>query len=106
MRSLAHLNQYFWRYKTRFFLGILFVTISNFYAVVPPKVVRITFDLIRELSIIAPHFRDTPISVIGNEGIIGVWFFFGGVIVLSMICKGIFMFFMRQMQGGGGGGRG
>ncbi|MGB0917135.1 MAG: ABC transporter transmembrane domain-containing protein, partial [Flavobacteriales bacterium] len=96
MRSLAHLNQYFWRYKTRFFLGILFVTISNFYAVVPPKVVRITFDLIRELSIIAPHFRDTPISVIGNEGIIGVWFFFGGVIVLSMICKGIFMFFMRQ----------
>ncbi|MFT4545973.1 MAG: ATP-binding cassette subfamily B multidrug efflux pump, partial [Bacteroidia bacterium] len=96
MRSLAHLNKYFWRYKTRFFLGVLFVTVSNFYAVIPPKVVRITFDLIRELSIIAPHFKDTPLDIMGAEGLIGVWFFFGGVIMLAAIFKGIFMFLMRQ----------
>ena len=96
MRSLAHLNKYFWRYKTRFFLGVLFVTISNFYAVIPPKMVRITFDLIRELGIIAPHFKDTPLDIMGAEGLIGVWFFFGGVIMLAAIFKGIFMFLMRQ----------
>ncbi|MDB4656072.1 ABC transporter ATP-binding protein/permease [Flavobacteriales bacterium] len=96
MRALAHLNKYFWRYKTRFFLGVLFVTISNFYAVIPPKVVRITFNLIRELSFIAPHFKDTPLYSFGSEGLISIWFFFGGVIVLAMISKGVFMFFMRQ----------
>ncbi len=96
MRSLAHLNKYFWRYKTRFFLGILFVTVSNFYAIIPPKVVRITFDLLREISVISPHFQDTPFKSIIGESFIGVWFFFGLVIVAAAIFKGIFMFLMRQ----------
>lgn len=96
MRSLAHLNKYFWRYKIRFFLGILFVAISNFYTVVPPKVVRITFDLIREVSIITPHFEGTPIALVGTNNAISVWFFFGAIIVGATIIKGIFMFLMRQ----------
>jgi ATP-binding cassette subfamily B protein len=96
MRSLAHLNKYFWRYKTRFFLGILFVAISNFYTVVPPKVVRITFDLIREVSIIAPHLEDTPLEIVGTNNAINVWLFFGAIIVGATVIKGIFMFLMRQ----------
>jgi ATP-binding cassette subfamily B protein len=96
MRSLAHLNKYFWRYKTRFFLGILFVAISNFYTVVPPKVVRITFDLIREVSIIAPHLEDTPLEIVGTNNAISVWLFFGVIIVGATVIKGIFMFLMRQ----------
>ncbi|MCF8275932.1 MAG: ABC transporter ATP-binding protein/permease [Flavobacteriales bacterium] len=96
MRSLAHLNKYFWRYKTRFFLGMIFVTISNVYAVVPPKVVRITFDLLQEMSLIAPQFKGSPFSSIAGESFIGIWFFFGAVIVITAILKGIFMFLMRQ----------
>ena len=96
MRSLSHLNKYFWRYKTRFFLGILFVTVSNFYAIIPPKVVRITFDLLQEVSVLSPHFVDTPFGGFFEEWIVGVWFFFGFIIVVTAIFKGIFMFLMRQ----------
>lgn len=96
MRALSHLNKYFWRYKTRFLLGVLFVTISNFYAILPPKIVRITFDLLREVSYLTPHFRDTPFEALTSETFIGVWVFFGGLIVVAAIFKGIFMFLMRQ----------
>lgn len=96
MRSLAHLNKYFWRYKTRFILGIVFVVVSNFYAIVPAKVVQITFDLIRELSIIAPHFENTSLRSIIGESFISVWLFFGLVAILAAILKGAFTFLVRQ----------
>lgn len=96
MRSLAHLNKYFWRYRVRFLLGILFVTISNVYAILPPKIVRLAFDLMQEISVIDTHFSNTPFNSYLSDTAIGIWFFFGGVIVLSAIFKGIFMFLMRQ----------
>lgn len=96
MQSLAHLNKYFWRYRVRFLLGILFVTISNVYAILPPKIVRLAFDLMQEISIIDTHFSNTPFYSYLSDTAIGIWFFFGGVIVLSAIFKGFFMFLMRQ----------
>lgn len=96
MRSLAYLNKYFWRYRVRFLLGILFVAISNLYAILPPKIVRITFELMAEISQITYHFKPTPFGGFLNESSIGIWFFFGSIIVLSAIFKGIFMFLMRQ----------
>lgn len=96
MRALAHLNKYFWQYRVRFLLGILFVTISNFYAILPPKIVRLAFDLMQEISIIDTHFSNTPFNSYLSDTAIGIWFFFGGVIVLSAIFKGFFMFLMRQ----------
>lgn len=96
MRSLAHLNKYFWRYKWRFFLGLIFITISNVYAVLPPMIVRITLDLLSDLSAVETQFRNTPFeSFMGKSGI-GIWFFFGSIIVLSALLKGVFMFLMRQ----------
>lgn len=96
MRSLAQLNKYFWKYRVRFFLGVLFVAASNFYAILPPKIVRLTFDLLREISFIAPHFQDTPFEDKAMETFLGIWVFFGGLIVLAALSKGVFMFFMRQ----------
>lgn len=96
MKALSHLNKYFWRYRTRFLLGIIFITVSNIYAILPPKIVRITFDLLREASYLAPHFRGTPMEAFGGEGFVSVWIFFGGLIVASAILKGFFMFLMRQ----------
>ncbi len=96
MRSLAHLNKYFWRYKWRFSLGLIFITISNVYAVLPPMIVRITLDLLSDLSAVEAQFRNTPFeSFMGKSGI-GIWFFFGSIIVLFALLKGVFMFLMRQ----------
>ena len=96
MKSLAQLNKYFWKYKFRFFLGVLFVTGSNFYAILPPKIVRLTFDLLNEISFIAPHFRNTPFEDKAMETFLGIWIFFGGLIIAAALSKGVFMFFMRQ----------
>ncbi|MCB0756754.1 MAG: ABC transporter, partial [Flavobacteriales bacterium] len=96
MRSLAHLNKYFWRYRVRFLLGVVFITASNIYAILPPKIVRITFDLLREVSYIAPHFKGTPFADSAMETFAGIWIFFGGLIVATALLKGVFMFFMRQ----------
>ncbi len=96
MRALAHLNKYFWRYRVRFLLGIVFVTASNIYAILPPKIVRITFDLLREVSYIAPHFKGTPIADAVLSPFLSVWFFFGGLVVAAALLKGVFMFLMRQ----------
>lgn len=96
MRSLAHLNKYFWRYRMRFLLGIAFVTISNVYAILPPKIVRLAFDLMQEISVIDTHFANTPFKSYLSDTAIGIWFFFGAVIVLAAIFKGFFMFLMRQ----------
>ena len=96
MRALSHLNKYFWRYKTRFFLGILFVSISNLYAIVPPKIVRITFDFLRDVKPIFAMMEGTPLRDMYFEVLVSAFLFFGFIIVLAALLKGVFMFLMRQ----------
>jgi ATP-binding cassette subfamily B multidrug efflux pump len=94
--ALARLNRYFWKYRWRFSLGILFVTISNLYAIVPPKLVRVTFDFLGDLKPVFHHFKDSESeeSLFGLLAIAFIWF--GAVVVLSALLKGVFMFLMRQ----------
>ena len=96
MRALAHLNKYFWRYTTRFFLGILFVSVSNLYAIIPPKVVRITFDFLRDVKPIFAMMEGTPLHDLYFDVLVGAFLFFGFIIVLAAVLKGVFMFLMRQ----------
>ena len=46
MRPLLKLNPYFRRYRGRILLGVLFIALSNVFAVYSPQVVREAFDLI------------------------------------------------------------
>lgn len=96
MRELASLNKYFWKYRVRFFLGVLFVTTSNYFAIIPPEIVRFTFDLLKEISFIAPHFEGTPIADQAMDSFLGIWLMLGGLIVVAALFKGVFMFLMRQ----------
>jgi ATP-binding cassette, subfamily B, multidrug efflux pump len=48
MKTLSHLNKYFLKYKWRFMLGMLFITVSNIFAVYAPQVVRVAFDLFKD----------------------------------------------------------
>ncbi len=48
MRALLHLNPYFWKYRWRLLLGMLFIVLSNLFAVYSPQVVREAVDLIAE----------------------------------------------------------
>ena len=48
MKNLLHLNKYFYKYRWRLLLGVLFVTMSNVFGVLPPQVIRHAFNLVKE----------------------------------------------------------
>lgn len=96
MRALSHLNKYLWRYRTRFLLGVLFVSISNLYAIIPPKIVRVTFDFLRDVKPIFTMMEGTPLHDMYFDVLVSAFLFFGFIIVLAALLKGVFMFLMRQ----------
>ena len=104
LKQLKALNQYFWKYRYRLCLGILFIIVSNYFAVLAPQVTGYVFDVVqRAFGIEAKkanvqydwlvtgfiHFAEQhkTISVIALCGIT--------ILVLALI-RGIFMFLMRQ----------
>lgn len=96
MKSLWRLNKYFYKYRVRFLLGILFVTVSNLFAIFPAQIIRYAFDVVSETI-------DTYKLYEGFEqkemfyGLIAKSLMWFGIIVLAMaLLKGVFMFFMRQ----------
>jgi ATP-binding cassette subfamily B protein len=48
LKHLSALNKYFWKYKTRFFIGIFFVIASNYFAVLAPQVTSYVVNLVQE----------------------------------------------------------
>lgn len=96
MRHLSVLNKYFIRYKWRLLSGILFVAISNVFAVLSPQIVRNTLDEVyRNIgnyhalgsSPAAGALRSHVMQLVMTAGI---W------LLVYAFLRGIFMFFMRQ----------
>jgi len=48
MKELAYLNPYLFKYKWQLLFGVLFIIISNLFAVFSPKIIQQAFDLINE----------------------------------------------------------
>ncbi|WP_210462785.1 ABC transporter ATP-binding protein [Rufibacter roseolus] len=96
MKSLKYLNKYLLKYKFRFFWGIVFVIVSNIFAIIPAQVVRHAFDLVRE-GITMYNLHD---GFAQQEDVYDSFarstLFYGAVIVLMALLRGIFLFFMRQ----------
>ncbi len=96
MKSLLQLNRYFLRYKYYLLLGIVFITISNIFAIYPAAVIKHALDQVIEgvgtLQLINDtNLRSLWIQWIGNQLIV-----FSVIIVTMALLKGVFMFFMRQ----------
>nr|WP_246850068.1 ABC transporter ATP-binding protein [Rufibacter roseolus] len=90
------MNKYLLKYKFRFFWGIVFVIVSNIFAIIPAQVVRHAFDLVRE-GITMYNLHD---GFAQQEDVYDSFarstLFYGAVIVLMALLRGIFLFFMRQ----------
>ena len=96
MKSLSYLNKYLFKYKYRFLLGILFVTLSNIFAIIPAQIVRHAFDLVNE-GITLHHLY----AGLNQQAAIYDVFarnvsLYAGIILLMALLKGIFTFYMRQ----------
>lgn len=106
MRELAALNQFFWKYRVRFFSGILLVIATNYLAVLAPQITGYVVGLVQ-----AKLPGGKPVTAVQNDLLIHAiskisdanHFSFGWIItfcsitiLVLAILRGVFMFFMRQ----------
>ncbi len=106
MRELAALNQFFWKYRFRFFAGMLLVIATNYLAVLAPQITGYVVGLVQ-----AKLPGGKPFTGVQNDLLIRAIaeisnnynFSFGWLItfcsitiLVLAILRGVFMFFMRQ----------
>lgn len=96
MRHLSVLNKYFIKYKWRFLSGILFVTISNVFAILSPQIVRDTLDQVYNNIGDYHLLGKTPGGELLRSHIIHLVMIAGLWLLAYALLRGIFMFFMRQ----------
>lgn len=96
MKELLYLNKYFYKYRWRFLLGIIFVIVSNYFRVLQPQVIRYALDLVVDNVNLYRLYEGFELqsglfAEIGN-----ILLFFGGLTLLFAVLMGVFMYFMRQ----------
>lgn len=109
MKSLSYLNKYLWKYKFRLILGILFVVISNVFAIYPAQIVQEAFDTVAqsdELKSVLNETDKTDAPRVVRESLLTYFtenlsltealVFFGLLVLVMALLRGIFTFFMRQ----------
>ena len=90
MKHLAALNKYFFKYKWRLFFGLLFVSISNFFAVRPAAIIREVIDKVQV-------FANNHQVASANQNWLLHEVIQTGLLLLGLaLLRGVFMFFMRQ----------
>ncbi|HBH05395.1 MAG TPA: ABC transporter [Flavobacteriales bacterium] len=96
MKSLFYLNKYFIKYRWRFLMGILFIIVSNIFAIYPAQVIRVALDMVSDSLAQYQLLSNTPASgsyqvLLGRTILI-----FGVVVLVLALAKGLFLFFTRQ----------
>lgn len=96
MKELSYLNKFFYKYRWKIVPGVIFVIISNYFGILPAQVIREAFDLVKEnidLYRLYDGFdrQDLIYKIFGNSLL-----FFGAVVLVLAILRGIFLFMMRQ----------
>src|SRR5690242_9131114 len=104
MKHLSALNKYFWKYRVRFLAGIIFVIVSNYFAVLVPEVTGYVVGQVQQ------YISDNHTAPKENYSL-SIDFFISwikrfdfkkmvvvssiAILLLSML-RGLLMFFMRQ----------
>ncbi len=96
MKHLQSLNKYFYKYRYRLSLGIVFVAVSNYFGVLSPQVIRYSFDLVKDNLSYYNLFSGFELQKSFYSLFSSALLFFGITVLLLAILKGVFLFFMRQ----------
>jgi ATP-binding cassette subfamily B protein len=89
VKHLAYLNKYLNKYKWLLILGILFMIVTNYFAVIMTQVFDDASDTIEQ-------FATNDPSISGETTIWQVGLYFFGLYLLYAIIKGFFLFLVRQ----------
>jgi len=106
MKHLRAVNKYFWKYRIRLSIGILFIFLSNYFNVLMPQVTRFVIDFVQQK---LPDYK-APVqkakydflvelfagSIKNVQSTINVVALCGIVILILALLRGVFMFLMRQ----------
>jgi len=105
LKQLSAVNKYFWKYRKRLFIGILFVIASNYFGVLAPEITGYVVNMVQQ------HLPGANVGHSQESYNTVVDFFVGWVeklnfgnlvlvcsltILLLALLRGIFMFMMRQ----------
>ena len=106
MKELSALNVFFWKYRVRFFIGIVFVIATNYLAVLAPQITGYVVGLVQAKlpgsKTVSPIHNEMvtiaidQISTHYNFTFAGLVTFCSLIILILAIIRGVFMFFMRQ----------
>ena len=96
MKHLRFLNKYFYKYKWWIIPGVFFVVVSNIFGVIPAKVIGHAFDLITENIEIYRLFNGFERASIVYDIFSLSLFYFGMLVLVLYLLRGLFLFFMRQ----------
>jgi ATP-binding cassette subfamily B protein len=111
MRNLKAVNKYFWRYRWRLGLGVVFILISNYFAVLAPQVTGFVVDKVSTRMGNDPSTAKSIPKSVAVDPLVH-WFtskvdlfdlpfrdmiLYTGIILLGLaLLRGFFMFLMRQ----------
>ncbi|MFD1630821.1 ABC transporter ATP-binding protein [Pseudopedobacter beijingensis] len=96
MKDLAYLNKFFLKYKWKLIPGVFFVITSNFFAVIPAQIIRLALDLVNENIALYKLFQQFDRQEILYKIFASSLLFFGALVLLLALVRGILLFFMRQ----------
>ena len=96
MKSLKYLNKYFYKYRGRLVLGTVFIILSNVFALLIGPLVRLALNLVTYNASLYPAFLGTGFVGEFRYSVANIAILFGGLILISALIKGFFMFLMRQ----------
>jgi ATP-binding cassette, subfamily B, multidrug efflux pump len=106
MKHLKALNKYFWKYRYRLVLGIVFIILSNYFAILAPQITGYIFDLLQQQLGVAANPKTSNFDplvwvFIGelskhNLGFGGMVAAFSIAILVTALLSGLFLFLMRQ----------
>ncbi|MFM7015909.1 MAG: ABC transporter ATP-binding protein [Bacteroidota bacterium] len=96
MKDLKSINKYFVKYKWRLLLGVVFVTISNLFGILPAQITRNALDVVVGNIDAVKLFEGTNLRSVLLNNLSLTILLFGCLLIIMAILKGVFMFLMRQ----------
>ncbi len=96
MKALFALNKYFWKYRLRLALGVLFVVVSNLFSIYPIQVIRIAFDSVLNTVKWYGVLDGLEMQNDVYQQITSALIFFSLLVIGLSLAKGFFLFLTRM----------
>lgn len=100
MKHLASINRFFWKYRFRFFLGIIFIILTNYFRILAPQLTGYVVNTVAGKT--GTHSRQNDVIVnkiiylLQTKSLGDKILWCGIILLLIAIISGFFMFMMRQ----------